>query len=196
MRRFLRRPMAWRSTRFSFRALSHTTKTSCAVPSNIVLTIERALSGQIRLQDVIAARTQAAGEDRNVFRIPPEVSIDNSLSNRLTVLEVTGLDRPGLLYELTAILSWLNLNIASAHIVTFGEKAADVFYVTDLMPERKSPRRKSKRRSGGRFCAIFDPAKEAPSSKGRRILTRFRTHLARTCPSYVQREASNRLERR
>ena len=26
----------------------------------------------------------------------------------------------------------LNLNIASAHITTFGEKAVDVFYVTDL----------------------------------------------------------------
>jgi [protein-PII] uridylyltransferase len=26
----------------------------------------------------------------------------------------------------------LNLNIASAHIATFGEKALDVFYVTDL----------------------------------------------------------------
>jgi [protein-PII] uridylyltransferase len=27
----------------------------------------------------------------------------------------------------------LNLNIASAHIVTFGERAVDVFYVTDLL---------------------------------------------------------------
>ena len=26
----------------------------------------------------------------------------------------------------------MNLDIASAHIVTFGEKAVDVFYVTDL----------------------------------------------------------------
>ena len=71
-----------------------------------------------------------------MFRIHPEVSIDNTLSNRFTVLEVTGLDRPGLLYELTAILSRLSLNIASAHIATFGEKAADVFYVTDFTGEK------------------------------------------------------------
>jgi [protein-PII] uridylyltransferase len=45
---------------------------------------------------------------------------------------VSGLDRPGLLYELTTALGKLNLNIASAHIATFGEKAVDVFYVTDL----------------------------------------------------------------
>jgi [protein-PII] uridylyltransferase len=45
---------------------------------------------------------------------------------------VSGLDRPGLLYELTSTLSNLNLDIGSAHIATFGEKAVDVFYVTDL----------------------------------------------------------------
>ena len=48
------------------------------------------------------------------------------------MIEISGLDRPGLLYDLTTALGKLNLNIASAHIVTFGEKAVDVFYVTDL----------------------------------------------------------------
>ena len=46
---------------------------------------------------------------------------------------MTGLDRPGLLFELTATLSKLNLNIASAHVATFGERVVDVFYVTDLL---------------------------------------------------------------
>ena len=45
---------------------------------------------------------------------------------------VSGLDRPGLLYDLTTAIGKLNLNIGSAHIATFGEKAVDVFYVTDL----------------------------------------------------------------
>jgi len=60
------------------------------------------------------------------------VIINNGLSERLTVVEVSGRDRPGLLYELTSALSDLSLDIASAHITTFGEKAVDVFYVTDL----------------------------------------------------------------
>jgi [protein-PII] uridylyltransferase len=30
-------------------------------------------------------------------------------------------------------LSKLNLNIASAHVATFGERVVDVFYVTDLL---------------------------------------------------------------
>ncbi|MGH6839599.1 MAG: [protein-PII] uridylyltransferase, partial [Methylocella sp.] len=127
---------------------------------SIVLAIERALSGQVRLRDMVAARTRAAGDDRKVFRIHPEVSIDNTLSNRFTVVEVAGLDRPGLLYELTAIMSRLSLNIASAHIATFGEKAADVFYVTDLTGEKitSAHRQEAIRRA---ILGVFAPATDA-----------------------------------
>ena len=80
----------------------------------------------------------------NAFVIEPEVTIDNRLSRRYTVLEVSGLDRPGLLTDLTAALSSLNLNIGSAHIVTFGEKAVDSFYVTDLTGQKiSSPARQA-----------------------------------------------------
>ena len=97
----------------------------------IARTIEQALRGEIRVSEIISAKNGRDARAR-AFAIPPEVMIDNSLSNRYTVLEVSGLDRPGLLYELTSALSKLNLNIGSAHIVTFGEKAVDSFYVTDL----------------------------------------------------------------
>ena len=53
------------------------------------------------------------------------------MSDELTVIEVNGLDRTGLLYDLACILTGLNIDISSAHIATFGEKAVDVFYVTD-----------------------------------------------------------------
>lgn len=68
--------------------------------------------------------------------MPPDVIIDNALSSRETVVEITGLDRPGLLYELTTAFSRLSLNITSAHVATFGERAVDVFYVTDLTGTR------------------------------------------------------------
>ncbi len=94
--------------------------------------IERALRGELRLPDVMAKR--AARKARlKAFAIEPDVMLNNQWSNRYTVVEVTGLDRPGLLYELTATLSKLNLNIASAHVATFGERVVDVFYVTDLL---------------------------------------------------------------
>jgi [protein-PII] uridylyltransferase len=86
----------------------------------------------LRLPDVAAQRALPKGRI-GAFAIEPEVIINNHWSNRYTVVEISGLDRPGLLYELTATLSKLNLNIASAHVATFGERAVDVFYVTDLM---------------------------------------------------------------
>ena len=49
------------------------------------------------------------------------------------MVETSGIDRSGLLYDLTRAISDLNLNIASAHISTFGERVVDVFYVTDLV---------------------------------------------------------------
>jgi [protein-PII] uridylyltransferase len=94
--------------------------------------IERALSGDLRLPDVVSKRTPPKGRIK-AFAVEPEVSINNQWSNRYTVVEVSGLDRPGLLYELTTTLSRLNLNITSAHVATFGERAVDVFYVTDLL---------------------------------------------------------------
>jgi [protein-PII] uridylyltransferase len=67
------------------------------------------------------------------FALEPTVIINNQWSRRYTMVEITGLDRTGLLYEMTTTLSKLNLNIASAHVATFGERVVDVFYVTDLM---------------------------------------------------------------
>jgi [protein-PII] uridylyltransferase len=94
--------------------------------------IEDVLEGKLRLPEVVARR--AAGRSKaRPFVVEPEVIINNQWSDRYTVIEVSGLDRPGLLYELTTAISKLNLNIASAHVATFGERARDVFYVTDLL---------------------------------------------------------------
>ncbi|MGE0850495.1 MAG: [protein-PII] uridylyltransferase [Hyphomicrobiaceae bacterium] len=97
----------------------------------IAETIEKLLKGEIRLSALMAKRRERKGRI-DAFKVAPEVIIDNAVSNQYTVIEVSGLDRPGLLFELTNTLSDLNLDITSAHITTFGEKAVDVFYVTDL----------------------------------------------------------------
>lgn len=93
--------------------------------------IEDVLEGKLRLPEAVARRTVRS--KARPFVIEPEVTINNQWSDRYTVIEVSGLDRPGLLYELTTAISKLNLNIASAHVATFGERARDVFYVTDLL---------------------------------------------------------------
>jgi [protein-PII] uridylyltransferase len=94
-------------------------------------TIDRLLNGEVRLKTLLEKRRPAVAKI-DAFTVEPEVIINNALSDRFTVIEVAGRDRAGLLYDLTSSLSDLSLDIASAHITTFGEKAVDVFYVTDL----------------------------------------------------------------
>ena len=107
-------------------------------------TIARALKGQLRLKEAMA---QARKPEFRVaaFEVPPRVIIDNSSSNKQTVIEINGRDRVGLLHDLTQALFELNLNIASAHVTTFGEKAIDVFYVTDLTGAKIESESRAKR---------------------------------------------------
>jgi [protein-PII] uridylyltransferase len=97
--------------------------------------IEDVLSGKSWLPEMIDKRTRPR-RGQKAFRIPPQAVIRNTLSNRFSVIEVEGLDRPGLLSEITGALSDLSLDIASAHITTFGEKVIDTFYVTDLTGQK------------------------------------------------------------
>ena len=66
------------------------------------------------------------------------------------------LEVPAALHDLTATLGRLNLNIGSAHIVTFGEKAVDSFYVTDLTGQKiVSPARQAAIRK--ELLRVFEP---------------------------------------
>ncbi len=94
-------------------------------------TIVKVLTGEAHLKTLLDQRRMP--EPRiHAFTVEPEIVISNVLSDQFTVIEVAGLDRPGLLYDLTSAISDLKLDITSAHITTYGEKAVDVFYVTDL----------------------------------------------------------------
>jgi len=90
------------------------------------------------------------------FTLPAEVQVSNTLSEKFTVIEVSGLDRNGLLHQLTRVISDLSLTIGSAHIGTYGEKAVDVFYVTDLTGD-KIDGKPRQRRIRDALLAVFDP---------------------------------------
>jgi [protein-PII] uridylyltransferase len=124
--------------------------------ARIADSIEKALRGELRLPDVVGKRAVPKGRIR-AFAIEPSVTINNQWSHRYTMIEVVGLDRTGLLYELTATLSKLNLNIASAHVATFGERVIDVFYVTDLLGAQiTSPTRQAAIKRA--LISLFDKA--------------------------------------
>ena len=131
----------------------------------IAETIEKALRGELRLAEAVADKRRTNKSRTKIFTRQPEIIVDNSLSGRHTVIEVSCLDRPGLLYDLTHVISNLNLNIASAHIATFGEKAVDAFYVTDLTGAQiVSPSRQGVVRR--RLTEALAPPPDRPQQRG------------------------------
>ena len=100
--------------------------------SRLVRTIEEALTNRAKLMIQLNAKPKALRR-ADAFRIAPSVFIDNQASNRFTVIEVNALDRPALLNNLAHALFESKVTLHSAHIATYGERAVDTFYVTDLL---------------------------------------------------------------
>ena len=71
------------------------------------------------------------GQRDAAFGIAPRVLIAERASSRTTVVEVNARDRPGLLARLAAAIHGVGVQLHSAHIATYGERAVDVFYLTD-----------------------------------------------------------------
>ena len=97
--------------------------------------IEDALANRSRLAERLAARPLARPR-ADAFAIEANVLIDNKASNRYTVIEVNARDRPALLHSLAFALFESRVTIRSAHIATYGERAVDTFYVTDLTGDK------------------------------------------------------------
>ena len=96
------------------------------------------------------------------IHVPPRVVIDNHASNTHTVLEVNGRDRPGLLHDVTAAISEQGLQIASAHVTTYGVRAVDVFYVKDVFGLKVENERKLAALRDALLEALANPDEAAP----------------------------------
>jgi [protein-PII] uridylyltransferase len=97
--------------------------------------IEDALANRGKLIDRLVAKALPRVR-AEAFEIVPNVLIDNKASNRFTVVEVNARDRPALLNQLAHALFQSKVTIHSAHVATYGERAVDTFYVTDLTGDR------------------------------------------------------------
>lgn len=97
--------------------------------------ISDAISGKTKLRERLRARPLPRHR-QEAFNVVPQAFIDNNASNRFTVIEVNALDRPALLYALTRALYYAQVTIHSAHIATYGERAVDTFYLTDLFGDK------------------------------------------------------------
>ena len=102
--------------------------------------VDESRRGQIRrrLDNAFAGQraetptvTRRAPRQVRMFSTPTRVRFDTDDRNRRTVMEIRASDRPGLLCEIGMVLRDRKIRIHTAKIVTVGERAEDVFYITD-----------------------------------------------------------------
>ena len=97
--------------------------------------IADALANRVKLVPQLDARPLARPR-ADAFDVRPRVEFDNKASNRFTVIEINARDRPALLNRLARALFEARLVVHSAHIATYGERAVDTFYITDVLGEK------------------------------------------------------------
>lgn len=66
------------------------------------------------------------------FKFPTQVSFEINEVQNQTIMKVIAYDRPGLLSQLGAAMHACNVTLHKAKIATFGEKAEDIFFITDI----------------------------------------------------------------
>ena len=95
--------------------------------------IERALWRSLQgPADAPFAVSRRAPRQARMFNTPTHLALSVDERNRRSVLELTAGDRPGLLCEVGKVLMAERVELHAAKIMTVGERAEDVFYLTDF----------------------------------------------------------------
>ncbi len=66
------------------------------------------------------------------FKFPTSVSFENNETQSQTMMKVTAYDRPGLLSQIGSAMHACEVTLHKAKIATYGEKAEDIFFITDV----------------------------------------------------------------
>jgi [protein-PII] uridylyltransferase len=95
--------------------------------------IEQALWRSLQgAADAPFAVSRRAPRQARMFNTPTQIVLSVDERNRRSVLELTAGDRPGLLCEVGQVLMQERIELQAAKIMTVGERAEDVFYLTDF----------------------------------------------------------------
>ncbi len=69
------------------------------------------------------------------FPVKTNVRFAQSANGQQSIIEVTAQDRPGLLHQIALALFACHVRLVGAKIATYGERAEDIFFVTDMNGE-------------------------------------------------------------
>ncbi len=83
-----------------------------------------------RGDDWDARVTRRAPRQVRMFRTPTQISFAEDTAGGRTIMELVAGDRPGLLLAVGKVFRELGVEIKAAKILTIGERAEDVFYLT------------------------------------------------------------------
>jgi [protein-PII] uridylyltransferase len=104
------------------------------------------LSGTALMKDLLLTAKESNSIHKKVMpRVPAEIRVNNQDSDFYTIVEVTGEDRIGILYEITETLTDHGCDIHFARISTLGNRIIDVFYVQDTWGEKIEEKEKVER---------------------------------------------------
>ena len=113
---------------FTFADSSRTLELNPDEAGQVTRTVVKAIKGELNVDQLLARRPRVKPDAHALAAA--RASFDNEASPSATLIQLVTQDRPGLLYDVAALISKQGCNIEVVLVDTEAKKVIDVFYVT------------------------------------------------------------------